>query len=616
MGLRHQLAGLLTIISIVATAQHLVEPVQNERYYHLLHRLEVKQGLNKGVHTNMKTLSVLAVDSFDVSDETLSNVDQFNYAQHEGKYYYSFKADNSSIKDFPLINSLYRNRNDFYSYSKDGVYIGFNPVINFKGGIEKVNRVETMPLQGGNSGEYNKRLITNTRGAELKASIDDKIGVYTYITDNAINAPEYVDQRIMSNNVYPGETWVKGVKEGELTIEQIGEINTVEFFSARGYLTFNITKHVHAQFGHDKQFVGNGYRSLVMSHNPNSIFFLKLNTQFSKFNYQNIFYEVNNWPELDDNNMVQKKFGAYHQISMNITDFMNISIFENVVFSRGGADQARMELQYLNPVIFYKSVEHNMGSQAGSIDNNFLGIDGKLNFLKKFQVYGQLVLDDLSFQTLKPDVDSLMVQFGVKGERSYDTYASIHNKWAFQMGLKYIDVLGVNNLDLQFEHNRARPFTYAHFDQTNHYTHQGQSMAHPLGANFAENVIIGRFQPWPRLYLFGSIIQSKHGTDEDDTNWGSDLSKSTWYPGERYTDQQNGDFYNNEAQYNAIIGQGVLNQQIQLTGTASYALKNNFYIDGTLMYRNLDQNGIGNSHQTLMILVGIRLNAFNDDHSF
>ena len=41
----------------------------------------------------------------------------------------------------------------------------------------------------------------------------------------------------------------------------------------------------------------------------------------------------------------------------------------------------------------------------------------------KVQLYGQFVLDDLDFQYLKMDFDSLMVKYGLKKERSYDKYS-------------------------------------------------------------------------------------------------------------------------------------------------------------------------------------------------
>ena len=51
---------------------------------------------------------------------------------------------------------------------------------------------------------------------------------------------------------------------------------------------------------------------------------------------------------------------------------------------------------------------------------------------------------------------------------------------ALQLGAKYVDAFGINNLDLQLEMNRVRPFTHSHNDSISNYTHYNQPLAHPL----------------------------------------------------------------------------------------------------------------------------------------
>ena len=51
----------------------------------------------------------------------------------------------------------------------------------------------------------------------------------------------------------------------------------VDYLDGRGGVTFNIAKFVDFQFGYDKQFMGNGYRSLYLSDYANNYLFLNLN---------------------------------------------------------------------------------------------------------------------------------------------------------------------------------------------------------------------------------------------------------------------------------------------------------------------------------------------------
>ena len=58
------------------------------------------------------------------------------------------------------------------------------------------------------------------------------------------------------------------------------------------------------------------------------------------------------------------------------------------------------------------------------------------------------------------------------GERSWK------NKYGYQLGVKYFNAFNVNNLMLQFEYNRARPYTYSHNTIVLNYGHANESKAH------------------------------------------------------------------------------------------------------------------------------------------
>ena len=82
---------------------------------------------------------------------------------------------------------------------------------------------------------------------------------------------------------------------------------------------------------------------------------------------------------------------------------------------------------------------------------------------------------------------------------------------AYRLGVKYVDAFNIKNLDLQFETNRVRPYTYSHFDSVANYTHYNQPLAHPLGANFQEYIGILKYQPAPRWYINAKAIYYSPG---------------------------------------------------------------------------------------------------------
>src|SRR5690606_10630143 len=159
---------------------------------------------------------------------------------------------------------------------------------------------------------------------------------------------------------------------------------------------------------------------------------------------------------------------------INVTKWLNVGVFEGIVFGR----EDHFDFQYLNPIIFLRHVEGTVGSP----DNAVAGFDFKANAAKKFQFYGQLLLDEFLLQVIT----------------SNSGYWA--NKYGYQLGVKYVDAFKINNLDLQLETNRVRPFTYSHYDSTANYTHYNQPLAHPLGANFHEFVGVLKYQPAPKWH--------------------------------------------------------------------------------------------------------------------
>ncbi|MBK8952356.1 MAG: hypothetical protein IPM85_08830 [Chitinophagaceae bacterium] len=286
-------------------------------------------------------------------------------------------------------------------------------------------------------------LYQNGRGVYVRGCLANKIGFYASITDNQEKDPMYVRSFVTARKAIPGAGFYKDFKT-----------TGYDFFDARGYVTFNATKYIDITFGYDKNFIGNGQRSLFLSDAGNNNLFLRLNTRIWKLNYQNLFMELHHADNRIGDRLVGKKYAALHHLDINITKWLNVGLFEGVVFGR----KDKFDFGYLNPIIFYRSIEQ----QNGSFDNSLVGLDVKANLPKNIQVYGQLLLDEFNLTEVKKN----------------DGWWA--NKWGIQLGAKYIDAFGIPNLDLQLEHNRVRPFTYSHSDSLANYTHYNQPMAHPL----------------------------------------------------------------------------------------------------------------------------------------
>ncbi|MBL7747475.1 MAG: hypothetical protein JNM19_08635, partial [Chitinophagaceae bacterium] len=178
------------------------------------------------------------------------------------------------------------------------------------------------------------------------------------------------------------------------------------------------------------------------------------------------------------------------------------------------------------------------------------------------------------------------------------------NKFSMQLGAKYIDAFGISNLDLQLEHNRARPFTYSHNDSVANYTHYNQPLAHPLGANFSEVIGIARYQPAPKWMAVGKLIYYTQGRDSSALSYGSNI----FYP--NIPPFRQGD-------YGYEIGSGWKTNVLLASLLVSYEWRENFFFEFSALYRKQDTKTAPiTSTNSSVITLGLRWNMQRRDFDF
>ena len=521
----------------------------------LLERLEIKIGTDSILNfSKTKPYSrkqfighIARMDSL-----PLSRVDQYNYhsAMMNNLEWASGNRDDYSSKK-PVLKHFYKTPATFYEVHTPDFYLSVNPIFQYV--VSKEN----------NNDEH---LFLNTRGVVLRGRIANKIGFASYITENQERDPQYVQQWVSDRKAVPGQGFYKSFNK-----------TGYDYFDARGYITFNAAKYIDIAFGYDKNFIGNGYRSLFLSDFSNSALFLKLNTRVWKFNYQNLFMELQMSNRFRADILIPKKYAAMHHLDIGLTKWLNVGIFEGVIFGRPN----RFEFGYLNPIIFYRSVEQ----QNGSYDNAVLGGDFKANVAKKLQFYGQFLLDEFSLVEMR------------KGKGWWG------NKYGIQLGAKYIDAFKINNLDLQVEMNRVRPFTYSHRDSIANYTHYNQPLAHPLGANFNEWIGIARYQPAPKILLQAKGIAYIQGRDSSAASFGSNI----FLPNTPDYRTKN---------YGYSIGSGQKTSVAIASFLFSYEMKQNLFLEASAFFRKEKIKDLNKTDNTMILSTGIRWNIQRRDFDF
>lgn len=573
---KYILVFLVMLTASAGFAQGTTIPLGTQGY-HIIDRLDIKYSkIIPIVHTTDK--AYFRGDVAKVAETMMLSNLRFNKVQQSQLQY--LVDDNPDFLDsLKSINrrpawKLYREPASFLHYSsrKKGLYdIRLNPVFDLKMGYES-----------GGSGRF---VFSSVRGLEVRGNIKRVFSFYFNVLGNASRPPLFVTDKVRRGKYryVPGQSYWKDYSSKIFKFD-----DGVDYFDARGYINVNVLKYINISLGRDKFFIGNGQRSMFLSDFSAPYLFLRTNIKFWRISYQSIIAELNSQYIRGADQLLPKKYMAVHHLSIQATHWLNIGLFESVIMKRSN----QFELQYLNPIIFYRAVEHAIGSP----DNVLLGGDFKINLVNHLSIYGQVLFDELNFKNA----------FAGNGWWA--------NKWALQFGLKYIDI--IPNLDAQIETNIARPFIYTHEGDIN-YTHYNQPLAHPLGANFYEVILQLRYQPLKQLFINAKYIASVVGNDTLDIN-----GNVTNYGGDIFTSSGGGTSVTRE--FGNKIGQGAKANINYFQLVMSYTPWHNIYIDLELLYRSksgkVTKDNASYAMQyyqsTFFVGIGLRMNIGHKNYEF
>lgn len=415
-----------------------------------------------------------------------------------------------------------------------------------------------------------KNLFLRTLGAQLGGRVKSKFYYHLSAFNNRSVFPNYVNEFINRTKVVPGQTYGD---PGE-TVQDWNYITAVTSYTPSKYLNISLA--------YDKNFIGDGYRSLLLSDNASNYTSLKLTGRLGNVQYMSMWsYLIDPLSPRLSENQTRGKWGTFQYLDWNVNNRLSLGFFQSIIWANRTEDGVRgFEPSYLNPIIFLRPIE---SSDPGSPDKMFLGLNAKYKVLNNISVYGQFLLGEFT------------------AKEFFANNGYIHNKWGAQLGFRGFDAFNIKNLNFLGELNMVRPYTYAHFDPISNYGHFSQPLAHPLGANFREligilNYSINRFD----ISLQGNY--SSYGLDPDaETNFGKDIFKS---------------YRNFENQYGNHIAQGISTKLGYLDARLSYILnpKYNLRLEvGAIARQEKNETGKKNSG---VLTLGLRSSFRNLYYDF
>ncbi|WP_461485165.1 gliding motility protein RemB [Pedobacter sp.] len=412
----------------------------------------------------------------------------------------------------------------------------------------------------------------NTRGFQVGGNVGEQFSFYLNGLENQGKFATYVNDYIVANQVVPGQGY------GKLSTEQ------QDWAYVTALLSYTPNKYLNFALGYDKNFIGDGYRSVLLSDVSSNYSFFRMRASLGGLQYQTIYaYMLDpGAPKLTNDRRLgdRGKWMAAHYLDWNATNTLSVGFFQAVTWADAEVEGKRgFDFNYIHPFIFTRPVEN---TNTTSPDKMRLGLNVKYELLKKTALYGQFMFDEFTAKEF------------FKG----DGYWA--NKWAIQLGLRGADLFSIAKLNYLAEFNTARPYTYAHFDRLSNYSNYNEPLAHPYGANFRE--FLGLLNYSVKKFDFqGQALYSAYGLDPAAANYGKDIFKS----------------YNTRSvQYGSHVGQGILTELYMLQGKVAYLLnpKYNLRLELGGVLRQ-EKNSLMN-HKTAMVTFGLKTSFRNLYYDF
>ena len=472
---------------------------------------------------------------------------------HTAMQPYFEKAAVSTSKNKWLKRALFDDA--FLTYNSEQASININYLPTFSIGKQ----------WGSSASKDNRNLWNNTRGFQVNGKVNENFSFDLQIFENQTLFPSYLDSAMTTRGVVFGQVWAKGGPTPDKNFDYQYSVAHIAYQS--GNFSFVL--------GNDKLFIGDGYRSVILSDVAVPYPYFKATYASKKIQYSAIYMQHTDAtaPILSEVLGLQKKWSVMHYLDWNISKKLTIGLFDAVVWQDADSSGKRgFDATYANPIIFLRAAEYNTASS----DNALVGLTLKYKLNSSTKIYGQLILDELKVSEYTAN----------KGWWA--------NKFAMQLGVKSAKVFGFNNTFGFTEINLAKPYMYTHRNSQRSYSHFNDALAHPLGANFIESVSRLEHQ-YKNFRSYLQINYARYGADSAPGNVGNNILLS---------------YNTRNSEYGNKILQGVNSSLLYVDARLAYVInpKVNFCIELGYVYRNQQSAGQVNKANlfTLALKTGFR----------
>jgi hypothetical protein len=319
-----------------------------------------------------------------------------------------------------------------------------------------------------NSTNASGKVILGNLGVRLFGTIGNKLGYYLQATNGTVLSGErsiaLSDEKLRQN-----------VKFSRLNSD---------FDFSESHVRLDLDW-FYAEIGRETRLEGAGLNQrLYTSANAPPYDALSLGVKFSNFEYRfthgSLIAFPTNSVDLGSFTEIPSKYYVQHRFSIR-PEWGEISYWESIIYYNRGID-----LTYLNPLSFLKSMEHALHDR----DNSMMGGDLTFRFLNFLQLKGTFLLDDIQFSEIGK---------GFWGNKTASNIALIAALPA--------------NLDVGIEYARVEPYTFTHFNQQNSATNDSLLFCGDLPPNSEEYSALVQYWWGDRYPVVLNLSYRRHGAN-------------------------------------------------------------------------------------------------------
>ncbi|MHB1687514.1 MAG: capsule assembly Wzi family protein [Ignavibacteriaceae bacterium] len=345
------------------------------------------------------------------------------------------------------------------------------------------------------------------------------------------------------------------------------------FDQTEGYMTANFD-YLKLKFGRDRMQIGYGPIKSIIDDNSPEFDYLGMNIDYSFFHFSYFHGKLlgDSYYQPDSIsggiNVVDEKYIGYHWVSFDLSKKFNFGAGEMIIYG-----DRPLDLSYLNPFAFYKSVEHSGQDR----DNSFLFFDAIDRSIEGLKIYSTLLIDDMDF--------------GKLGTGWYG------NQTLFDFGIFSSNLYGILPLDFGLEFTKIDPYVHTHRTGNSNFTNYGYNLGSILKPNSEMLNLSLNYRITYRLTLSGNYSYILHGANPvkpDGTiiNVGGDEAL-----GHRTFDALGARILDGDLEYSRIY-----------TGLVTYKPYKQYFIELKLIYYNESlQNSLKNNQIQTYFTVSVKL---------